>query len=121
MDELERRLADYYDREGPARAAMPLGHHRVEQRRAFVELLHRERRGQLVDVGSGPGRDTVMFAANGLMTTAVDRSTGHTQLAKAAGLSAVQASLLALPFARATFDAGWTMSTLVHVPDQRWD
>jgi SAM-dependent methyltransferase len=121
MDELERRLAEYYDREGGARAAMPLGEHRVEQRRAFVELLHHERRQRLIDVGSGPGRDAVVFAANGFTTTAVDRSFGHARLAASAGLVAVQASLLALPFPAGTFEAGWSMSTLVHVPDDRWD
>ena len=121
MDELEGRLADYYDREGRVRAAMPLDPGRVEGRDAFVKLLHREKRQRLIDVGSGPGRDTVAFAANGFTTTAVDRSIGHTQLAAAAGLTAVQATLLALPFPPATFDAGWTMSTLVHVPDDRWD
>jgi SAM-dependent methyltransferase len=121
VDELERRLADYYDREGRARAAMPIGPHRVEQRRAFVELLLGERRQRLIDVGSGPGRDTLLFAAKGFTAMAVDRSRGHCQLAAAAGLLAVQATLLALPFPPATFDAGWSMSTLVHVPDNRWD
>ena len=94
MDELERRLAEYYDQEGRARTAMPLGQRRVEQRSAFVDLLRRERRQRVIDVGSGPGRDALVFAA---------------------------ATVLALPFRPAAFDAGWTMSTLVHVPDDRWD
>ncbi len=121
MDELEGRLAEYYDREGRSRAAMPLGRGRIDARSAFVELLHGERRRRLIDVGSGPGRDAVYFAANGFPTTAVDRSIGHARLAAAAGLVSVQATLLALPFPPGTFDAGWTMSTLVHVPDDRWD
>jgi len=121
MDELEGRLAEYYDREGRSREATPLGRSRIDVRRAFVDLLHGERRQRLIDVGSGPGRDAVYFAANGFPTTAVDRSIGHARLAAAAGLVSVQATLLALPFPPDTFDAGWTMSTLVHLPDERWD
>ena len=75
----------------------------------------------MVEIGSGPGRDAVAFGAAGIDVTAVDRSPGHVRLATDAGVRAIVASLLALPFAPATFAAGWTMSTLVHVPDDRWD
>jgi SAM-dependent methyltransferase len=100
---------------------MPLGEGRLAARRSFIELLRAEGRRRVLEVGSGPGRDAVAFIDAGLDVTAVDRSPGHVRLAAGAGVRAVVASLLDLPFARGTFDAGWTMSTLVHVPDDRWD
>lgn len=121
MDELEAQLAAYYDREGTARRAMPLGVGRLEGRGSFVELTRREGRRTVLDVGSGPGRDALALTADGLDVTAVDRSSGHVRLATRAGVRALVASVLALPFPPASFDAGWTMSTLVHVPDDRWD
>jgi SAM-dependent methyltransferase len=121
VDALEAGLAAYYDLEGSARQAMPLGDGRLAARESFVERLRAEGRRSLVEVGSGPGRDAVAFIEAGLEVTAVDRSPGHVRLASGAGVRAVVASLLDLPFAHGTFDAGWTMSTLVHVPDDRWD
>lgn len=121
VDELENLVATYYDQEGAAREAMPLGDVRLAARDRFLALLSAERRTTVLEVGSGPGRDAVAVARAGFDITAVDRSPGHVRLATAAGVRAVVASVLALPFAPATFDAGWTMSTLVHVPDERWD
>lgn len=121
MDELEAQLAAYYDAEGTARESMPLGAVRLDGRRSFVELLRREGRRSLLEVGSGPGRDAVALRDAGLDVTAVDRSPGHVRSATRSGVRAVVATVLALPFPPASFDAGWTMSTLVHVPDDRWD
>ena len=121
MDELEDLVAAYYDQEGSARETMPLGAVRLAARDRFLALLAAEGRTTVLEVGSGPGRDAVAVAAAGFDVTAVDRSPGHVRLAAAAGVRAIVASVLAVPFAPATFDAGWTMSTLVHVPDARWD
>lgn len=121
MDELEMGLAAYYDLEGATRQAMPLGEGRLAARNAFVERLRAEGRRRLLEVGSGPGRDAVAFIDADLDVTAVDRSPGHVRLAAGAGVRAVLASLLDLPFRLGAFEAGWTMSTLVHVPDDRWD
>jgi SAM-dependent methyltransferase len=121
MDDLERRLAEYYDREGEARLREPLDGRRVAARSRFIELLDEESRRDLLEVGSGPGRDALAFADAGIHVVAVDRSLGHVRLAAAQSIRAVQASVLHLPVRRATFAAGWTMSTLVHVPDRRLD
>jgi SAM-dependent methyltransferase len=121
VDELEASLAAYYDLEGAARQAMPLSDGRLAARKRFVRLMRAEGRHRVLDVGSGPGRDAVAFVDANLEVTAVDRSPGHVRLAADAGVRAVLASLLDLPFARGAFDASWAMSTLVHVPDDRWD
>ena len=51
----------------------------------------------------------------------VDLAVGNSQLAQQAGLRVVPGSLSAPPFRRGVFDAGWTMSTLLHVPNLRFD
>jgi SAM-dependent methyltransferase len=121
VDDLERRLTDFYDREGATRLEAPLDVRRIAARDDFVARLHDECRQRLLEVGSGPGRDALAFTAAALDVTALDRSRGHLRLAVAQGLRCVQGSVLALPFPPHAFGAGWTMSTLVHVPDDRWD
>ena len=121
MDDLESRLAHYYDQEGESRLREPLDARRVEARRRFTELLHSESRHDLLEVGSGPGRDAIAFAEAGIDVIAVDRSMGHARLASAQCMRAIQASVLHLPVRDGAFAAGWTMSTLVHVPDARLD
>lgn len=74
----------------------------------------------MLEVGTGPGRDAAAFIAAGLALGGVDRSREHVRLARLAGVDAYQASVLAMPFPARRFDAGWTMSTLVHVPDDQF-
>ena len=120
MEDLERRLADYYDREGEARLRERLDSRRITARTRFIELLRDESRHDVLEVGSGPGRDAIAFAAAGIDVLAVDRSGGHVRLAAAQRVRALQASVLHLPVRPGAFAAGWTMSTLVHIPDDRF-
>lgn len=59
-----------------------------------------------------------MLAA-GVDYTGVDLSAVGTRLCAGHGLRAVQASATRLPFKDLSFDAGWTMSTLMHLPDDQ--
>lgn len=121
MSSLDTDLAEYYDQEAAQRAARTLDPRRVEQREEFADLLVSEGRQRLLEVGTGPGRDASSFMGRGLAVSGVDLSSEHVRLARAAGLDAYVASVLELPFADDSFDAGWTMSTLLHVPDTEFD
>ena len=118
---LEADLADYYDSEAAQRAARELDPRRVERRESFVQLLAAERRTRLVEIGTGPGRDATAFLAAGLSVSGVDLSAEHVRLSREAGVDAQVASVHQMPFADDSFDAGWTMSTLLHVPDADFD
>ena len=112
-------LVAYYDQEAELRLRRDLGSLRTELRRSFVELLQAEERSTVLDVGAGPGRDAIEFAAEGYDVTGVDLAPGNVALMASEGIEAHAASLFDLPFPPARFDAVWTMSTLVHVPDAR--
>ena len=84
-------------------------------------MLAEEHRTTLLEVGVGPGRDAIAFRAAGVVTTGVDLSAEHVRLARAAGIDAIQASVFDLPFPDHSFDAVWTMSTLLHIPDGAFD
>lgn len=121
MSSLDTDLAAYYDQEAAQRAARTLDPRRVEQREEFADQVVSEGRRRLLEIGTGPGRDGACFMARGLAVSGVDLSSEHVRRARAAGLDAYVASVLNLPFADASFDAGWTMSTLLHVPDADFD
>lgn len=94
---------------------------RDELRADFAALLVREQRRNVIDVGAGPGGDAPVFRDAGIDYVGVDLSVVNAEVAHRLGRSVIPGSLYAPPFRLAAFDAGWTMSTLVHVPDSRFD
>ena len=117
----ENDLVSYYDNEVHERARSELPAERVARREEFIELLAAEGRSSVLEIGAGPGRDGAAFVAAGSAYTAVDLAPASVAACRSLGLDAHVASVLDLPFPDATFDAGWTMSTLLHVADADLD
>ena len=114
---IEEALRRYYDQESAERAERAVDPRRVEARTVFVDRLVSEGRRTVLEIGIGPGRDAATFVAAAITTVGVDLSAEHARRATALGATVAVGSVRALPFADATFDALWTMSTLMHVPD----
>jgi SAM-dependent methyltransferase len=106
----------FYEQEMAERAVRPLGPER-EARVADI-LADCSRRGltSVVEVGCGGGRDGVLLSDGGLRYRGIDTSAASIRICAGLGLDAIQASALALPFDDDAFDAGWSMSTLMHLP-----
>lgn len=124
MTDSHRLLADlarYYDQDAAARSTRPLAAGRVAHRDWFVDRLRAEGRRSVVEIGTGPGLDAAAFLAAGFEVAGVDLSPAHVDLARAAGVDARVAAAQALPFADASFDALWSMSVLMHLPDADLD
>ena len=114
-------LVTYYTREVHERVHRELPAQRVVRRGAYLEQLEREGRRSVLEIGAGPGQDGVAFAAAGCLYTGVDLTPASVTACRSQGLAACVASVLDLPFATGSFDAGWTMSTLLHVADDDLD
>lgn len=119
----EGSLRAYYEAEAVAGARARMGSRgrRDVLREAFVAQLAREQRARVVEVGAGPGTDADVFVEAGLEHVGFDLSVGNARLARDADRTVIAGSLFAPPFRERSFDAGWTMSTLMHVPDDRFD
>jgi len=117
----EADLAAYYDQEAERRASRQIDPERLARRDRFAALLAAEGRSRVLEVGTGPGVDAAALQAGGVSVSGVDLSAEHVARCRAAGVDAHVASVLALPFADHTFDAAWSMSTLLHVPDDAFD
>ncbi|TCC02796.1 class I SAM-dependent methyltransferase [Kribbella soli] len=119
--EREQDLITYYSNEIQDRVERDLPEPRVARRTAYLEQLRAEGRDTVLELGCGPGRDGEAIAAAGFTYTGVDLSPASVDACRELGLRAEVASVLDLPFDDATFDAGWTMSTLLHVADEDLD
>jgi SAM-dependent methyltransferase len=118
---LDADLTAYYDAEALAGVRGELDAMRLDIRERFVELVRREGRRRLVDVGAGPGIDAVTLQRRGFDVVGVDLAPSNVAVMRVRGALGAAGSLYALPFADGVFDALWTMSTFVHVPHDRFD
>lgn len=113
----EADLRAYYEDEAADRDQRPLDPRRDGARTDFIALLGTEGRRSVLEIGCGPGRDGAAFAAAGLDWAGIDLAQNHVDLCTVKGLSATRGSVQQLPFPDGSFEAGWTMSTLMHLGD----
>lgn len=119
--DLEANLIAYYEAESAAGTRGAVSDFRRELYERFRTVLRREQRSRLLDVGAGPGTDTANWREDGFPAIGVDLAFGHAARMRERDVPAAVASLHHLPFASASFDSLWTMSTFVHVPDASLD
>jgi SAM-dependent methyltransferase len=112
---VERDLATYYDQEADERAGRELQPPRIAARDAFIAALPAG--ATVLEIGVGTGRDANGFIEAGHAVVGVDLSPAFAQHARATGAAVTLATARALPFRDASFDALWTMSTLMHIPN----
>jgi SAM-dependent methyltransferase len=116
MTSIEDRLRTYYDQEMLLRAERPLGEQREAALADFVRLCRDDALSSVVEIGCGAGRDGKVLAAAGLAFQGLDLSVSAVELCRSLGLAAVVGSAVDLPYEDDAFDAGWSMSTLMHLP-----
>jgi SAM-dependent methyltransferase len=117
----ESDLIAYYTNEVEARVGRDLPDARVARRTAYLGRLESEGRRSVLEIGCGPGRDGRAITDAGFAYVGVDLAPASVEACRSLGLQAEVASVLELPFEDETFDAGWTMSTLLHVADDDVD
>ena len=117
MDSAQADLRAFYEEEARQRIRKPLTGRRIDVREEFIDLMRREGRRTIIDFGAGPGRDGEAFASVGLDYVGVDLAHANGVLAAERGVCVVHGSIAAPPFRATCFDAGWSMSTLMHLPE----
>lgn len=118
---IDRDLAEFYEEEAASGRRTPPHGPRVVFRARFIEALLDEGRRSVLEGGSGPGHERQAFADAGLEHLGIDLAVGNADLAPGLGATVIPASLYAPPFRSGAFDAFWSMSTLMHVPFDRFD
>jgi SAM-dependent methyltransferase len=117
VDELRENLRMSYGPTAQARDARPLEAWKVEERRRFLELLQREGRRNMLELGAGPGKDGAFFAAQGLEVLCTDLSPEMVAACEAKGLAARVMDFARLDLPDDSFDAAYALNCLLHLPD----
>jgi SAM-dependent methyltransferase len=112
----EQAQKAFYEQEMAARAVRPLGPEREARVADFVAECARRGLASVVEVGCGAGRDGVLLRDGGLTYRGLDTSSASVRICTDLGLDVVEGTALFLPFDDDAFDAGWSMSTLMHLP-----
>jgi SAM-dependent methyltransferase len=121
VSDIDANLKSFYNNEMGDRARRTLGDEREHRVRAFTDHLHARGAKELLEVGCGAGRDGLILSESGCNYTGIDLSSAAVQTCRDLGLHAVEAAATSLPFVDNTFDAAWSMSTLMHLPGDGLD
>jgi SAM-dependent methyltransferase len=114
-DEVSGQLQRIYDGVVERRARTPLEPWKIPERAAFLEILTREGRHSLLEIGAGTGVHGLFFADAGFDVVCTDLSPAMVEHCRAQGLTAFQRDFLHLDLGR-QFDAVFAMNCLLHVP-----
>ena len=120
--DLDVVLRDYYEQEAALGARPGLRSGRVALRTDYLDLVRGEGRRSIIDFGAGPGRDLAAFSEAGLHAVGIDLAVGNARLAAARTPNAatvIPGSILAPPIRPRSFQAAWSISTLMHLDTER--
>lgn len=80
----------------------------------FIELSGVD----IIDIGSGPGRDGLLLQRAGKDVVCTDASEAMVKLSSEKGLASILAGFECLPFENGSFDGVWSYTALLHIPKQ---
>jgi len=116
--QIKSDLKRAYQQNASDREANELAAWKLRLRERFLERLRTRQAGRLLEIGAGPGKDSLFFQQAGLQVTATDLTYEMAVLCGEKGLPSCCMDLYQLPFASQEFDAAWSMNCLLHVPRQ---
>lgn len=91
---------------------------KIAERQHFLEMLQQEGKRTLLEVGAGTGQDSQFFQEQGLQVVCTDLSPEMIKHCQAKGLTAYAMDFLHLDFPASSFDAIYSLNSLLHVPTQ---
>lgn len=114
---MTKNLQQSYNNHAAERDHYEMEPWKVYERQQFLDRLLQEGCITLLEIGAGPGRDSLFFHQNGLQITTVDFSEEMVRLCKEKGLPDVHCmDFRHLDFPDHRFDAVYALNCLLHVP-----
>jgi SAM-dependent methyltransferase len=89
---------------------------KLEEREAFLKVLLDDGCNSLLEIGAGPGKDSLFFKEQGFEVVCTDLSPEMVRVCTDRGLDAHVMDYYEMDFADATFDAVYAMNCLLHLP-----
>lgn len=112
---LRDRMREAYNNHAHERETYQMQDWKLVERENFLKLLRSEQKTILLEIGAGTGRDGKYFQDQGLQVTCVDLSPVMVELCRQKGLNALVMDSSDLRFAEESFEAVYTMNSLLHL------
>lgn len=119
-DKLRSDLREAYDKYARERDASPLAEWKMTERSRFLSALRQENKARLLEVGAGPGHDSKYFQDQGLDVVCIDLSPVMVDLCRQKSLTAYVMDMFTLDLPEDSFDAVYSMNSLLHLPKQEF-
>jgi SAM-dependent methyltransferase len=113
---LRSNLIRSYNKQAEQRNKSEIEDWKARERSTFLELLKSEQKQSLLEVGAGHGRDSKFFQEHGFQVTCIDLSPEMVKLCRQKGLNAHLMDMINLDFPDASFDAVYSLNSLLHLP-----
>jgi len=115
-DKLRNRLRKAYNRQAQERENRRISSWKIQERENFLEILQREGKRSLLEIGAGTGKDAQFFQDSGMQVVCTDLSQEMVRLCRQKGLKAHVMDFAQLDLAKWSFDAVYALNSLLHVP-----
>ncbi len=113
---LKNELCETYNKYAQERESGIIQDWKIAERERFLLALQKENKKKLLEIGAGTGRDSRFFQDQGFEVTSIDLSPAMIELCKQKGLNAYVMDMTRMDFAEKSFDAVYTMNSLLHLP-----
>ena len=116
MNEHKSSLKQSYNNHAEMRDKSEMEPWKFNERENFLNRLKEEKRTAILEIGAGPGRDSLYFQQQGLDVVCIDLSEEMVRLCRDKGLKAHCMDFYKLDFPEEHFDAVYALNCLLHVP-----
>lgn len=120
-DKIKENLKLSYDERVDYREKREVQPWKISEINKILDYFEKESKVNLLDLGSGPGKQGRIFKDNGIDVTCIDISEEMVQACKTKSLKAYEMDFYNLNFENESFDVVWSMNTLLHVPKNSID
>jgi len=108
-------LRESYDLNAQKRDSAVTEEWKIEERSKLSSLFQQEDKRSLLEIGSGPGRDSKFFQDQGFEVVCIDLSPEMVKICRQKGLAAQVMDMADLQFPASSFDAVYSLNSLLHL------
>ena len=115
-NQMKANLIEAYNQQAEQRNKYEIEDWKAAERAYFLSLLQKENKRNLLEIGSGHGRDSLFFQKQGFTIRCIDLSPEMVRLCQQKGLTAFVMDMINLEFEQASFDAVFALNSFLHLP-----
>lgn len=116
--EVIHNLTETYNNKALERERASYAFWKQIEREHFLDYIREEKIHDLLEIGAGPGKDSLFFNESGIQTISTDISPEMVNLCLEKGLPARVMSFTDLTFKEESFSSVWAMNCLLHIPKE---